>query len=447
MGGVVGVESSVGEGSEFWFTATFGVLASLPDSPGPVCLEGVPVLIVDDDATNRAVLSAQLVAKGMEVTEAANAFDALGRLESSRDKGRPFGLAILDMNMPEMDGEALCKTIRAHGEHQDLPLMLMSSVARRGDAKKAREMGFSAYLPKPVSQSDLYDGIATVLGRLPSPSPQPLVTKHRLRELRHDDVRVLLVEDNFTNQQVAKGILEKLGCRADVAVNGLEAVEALTSQNYDLVFMDVQMPEMDGYEATRAIRSESSVTLNRDIPIVAMTAHAMRGDREKCLAVGMNDYITKPIDPDRVADTLAQWLSKPPTPIAEDDRELKVSSVGVDNSNVPSTVVFDHKALRRRLLNDDDLMREVLRGFLGDMGANITRLETSADALDFGAVREQAHKIRGAAANVGGMALSAAAYEVERAGEFGVVADINRVVATVRGQFKQFGVAAEEIIP
>ena len=200
---------------------------------------------------------------------------------------------------------------------------MMTSLGKRGDAKRLEAIGFSAYLTKPVKQSQLYDCLATVLGGGAAPAKTPetaLVTRHTLHEARRRKVRILLAEDNLTNQQVALGILEKLGFRADAVANGREAIQALETIPYDIVFMDVQMPVMDGFEATRAIRSGKTGVPNPRIPIIAMTAHAMKGDRERCLEAGMDDYVSKPIAPQALAEALEKWVDtaqeQPPVSIA-----------------------------------------------------------------------------------------------------------------------------------
>jgi len=190
-------------------------------------------------------------------------------------------------------------------------LVLMTSLGHRGDARQMEEIGFAAYLVKPVRQSDLFDSLSTVLARSPvSHAAQRIVTRHVVREMRRGAVRVLLAEDNVTNQQVALGILKKLGLRADAVADGSEAIRSLETIPYGLVLMDVQMPEMDGFEATRRIRDPRSAVLHHGIPIIAMTAHAMQGDRERCLDAGMDDYVTKPISPQALAEALDRWLPR-----------------------------------------------------------------------------------------------------------------------------------------
>ena len=216
------------------------------------------------------------------------------------------------MQMPGMDGAALARIIKTDEKLRDTRLVLCSSLGQRGDAKRMQEIGFAAYLTKPVRHREIIDCLSAVLlaGTAVAQQSQPIVTRHTIREMRRGVVRILLAEDNITNQQVALGILKKLGLRADAVANGKEAVKALETLPYDLVLMDVQMPEMNGLEATRHIRNLQSAVRNHRIPIIAMTAGAMQGDREKCLEAGMNDYVSKPVSPQALAEALDKWLPR-----------------------------------------------------------------------------------------------------------------------------------------
>ena len=307
MGGTIGVESVPGKGSTFWFTVR---VARRPVPPTAkqvnlAELRRLRVLGVDDNATNRALLAGQLGAWGMHVECVANAFHALERLRMARREGRPYDLAILDHQMPDMDGMALARAIKSDPTLAAAPLVLLTSVSYRGGAEEALHAGFSAFLLKPIRQSQLYDCIATVMGMSSEPAPQRLITSHTLAEAP-SPARVLVAEDNAVNQRLAARMLEKRGCRVDVVANGLEAVEAVTRIAYDCVFMDCQMPEMDGYVATSMIRQREALMGTR-IPIIAMTANAMEGDRERCLAAGMDDYISKPVEPHELAAAIQKW--------------------------------------------------------------------------------------------------------------------------------------------
>jgi len=314
MGGEIGVVSEEGHGSEFWFTARFAKQAGQKRTIPPAWISGVHVLVVDNDATNREVLMAQLTAWGVRSEEAPDGPTALQALYLARNAGDPFPVAILGMQMPGMDGATLGRIIKADEKLRDTRLVLCSSLGQRGDAKRMQEIGFAAYLIKPVRHSEILDCLSAVLaGTDAAQHAQPIVTRHTIREMRRGGVRILLAEDNITNQQVAVGIMKKLGLRTDAVANGAEAVTALETLPYDLVLMDVLMPVMDGLEATRAIRNPQSAVRNHQIPIIAMTAGAMQGDREKCIEAGMNDYVSKPIYPQALAEALDKWLPKEPT--------------------------------------------------------------------------------------------------------------------------------------
>jgi len=315
MGGTIGVESTHGEGSTFWFTVR---LAKRPvPSTAPRVdvteLRRLRVLGVDDNATNRALLVAQFSAWDMHVDCVANGSRALECLRIAHRDARPYDLAILDHQMPDMDGMTLARAIKSDPVLATLPLVLLTSVSYRGCAGEAQHAGFSAFLLKPIRQSQLYDCITAVIGTATAPSPTRLITRYTLKEAQAQlRARVLVAEDNAVNQKVALRMLEKLGCRVDVVANGREAVEASARIPYQCLFMDCQMPEMDGYEATAVIR-QREVHTGAHIPIIAMTANAMQTDRERCLAAGMDDYISKPVEPQQLATALQKWL-----PLADD---------------------------------------------------------------------------------------------------------------------------------
>jgi len=266
------------------------------------------VLCVDDNATNRALLEAQLPAWGVQVDCVTDGPGALARLRAAHREAHPYALVLLDYQMPAMDGIAVAQAIKADADLARVRLVLLTSFGHRGHRTVAQHGGFDAYLTKPVRQSQLYDCLVTVMASERPSAAAMLVTRHSLAEARaHLRARVLVAEDNVVNQKVAARLLEKLGCRVDVVANGREALEALACMPYDLICMDCQMPEMDGYEATAAIRAHQQRT-ERRVPIIAMTANAMQGDRERCLAAGMDDYVSKPVQSQELAAMLHKWL-------------------------------------------------------------------------------------------------------------------------------------------
>ncbi|MFZ4437775.1 MAG: response regulator [Syntrophales bacterium] len=428
MGGETGVESKEGEGAEFWFTARFA-RQTVDEHPiiSPVGIRGVHVLVVDDNATCRDVLTIQLAAWGVRPQEAPNGPMALQALYMARDAGDPFPVAIVDMQMPGMDGATLARIIKADEKLKNTRLVLCSSLAQRGDAKRMQGIGFSGYLTKPVRYGEIIDCLSAVLAGMTVMEPeQPLVTRHTIREMRLGVVRILLAEDNITNQQVAVGILKKLGLRADAVANGAEALKALEALPYDLVLMDVLMPEMDGLEATRQIRNRQSAVRNHKIPIIAMTANAMQGDREKCIEAGMNDYVSKPISPHALAQALDRWLPQEVTAALKqttDKTEHQAPSVSTKESEAS---VFDKAGMMVRMMDDEDLARTVLGGFLEDLPRLIEALKGDLESGDLPRTERQAHTIKGASANVGGEALRAVAFDMEKAARAG---DLKSVMA------------------
>jgi CheY-like chemotaxis protein len=314
MGGRIWLESpradlaadAPGPGSAFHFTVAMA-LGAAPPRTDPEPLDGVPVLIVDDNATNRTILVEMLRARGMKPLAVENGEATLAALEQARADGCPYPLAILDFHLPDMDGSTLAARIRAQAELRDTHLFMLTPSGQRGDAVRYRELGIEVYLLKPVKPSALFEAIARSLGQ-PAAGLLPL-TRHLLNESRRK-LRVLLAEDNAINQKLAVNLLEKQGHSVTVANDGNEAVAAVEDGEFDVVLMDVQMPNMSGLEATAAIRALERGT-GRHLPIVAMTAHAMKGDEERCLAAGMDGYISKPIQPDHMMDVIAQITSPP----------------------------------------------------------------------------------------------------------------------------------------
>jgi len=447
MGGEIGIVSVEGQGSEFWFTARFAKQAERehPLAP-PAEIRGVHVLVVDDNATNREVLTVQLAAWGVRSEEAPNGPLALQALYLAQDAGDPFQVAILDMEMPGMDGAALARVIKTDEKLKDTRLVLCSSLGQRGDAKRMQEIGFAAYLVKPVRHREIIDCLSAVMAGTAATEPEQfLVTRHTIREMRRGVVRILLAEDNITNQEVAVGILKKLGLRADAVANGAEAVKALETIPYDLVLMDVQMPEMDGLEATRQIRNPQSAVRNHQIPVIAMTAHAMQGDREKCLEAGMNDYVSKPISSQALVEALEKWLPKEPAATTGQitGKPEEAAAVSVEE---PDTQVFDKADMMARLMGDEDLARRVVAVFLEDIPRQIEVLKGYREAGDVASAELQAHSIKGASGNVGGEALRAVAFELEKAAKNGDLESVTARLPELELQFSRLKKSLNEFI-
>jgi signal transduction histidine kinase/DNA-binding response OmpR family regulator len=315
MRGRMWIESEVGRGTKFHFTVRFGVADSEAIEVGtvapPEILRGTRVLIVDDNSTNRRILDGMLKRWEMRSTSVANGEEALAQLSAAQETGDPHALILTDMHMPNMDGFTLIEQIRQKTELSAAIIMMLTSAGHRGDAARCNELGVAAYLLKPIRQSELREAIARALGAGQQRGAIPLITRYSLQDARDPTatLRVLLAEDNAVNQRLATRLLEKRGHRVTVTANGLEALDALEKGTYDLVLMDLQMPEMDGLQATAALRAREKHN-GTHVHVVALTAHAMKGDRERCLAAGMDGYLSKPIRPQELDDLLASYLSR-----------------------------------------------------------------------------------------------------------------------------------------
>jgi PAS domain S-box-containing protein len=314
MGGSIHVDSTPGEGSEFWFTAVFERQPEGKEQPIgiPEDIRGKHVLIVDDNATNRHILRDLLKRWGCRCDEVPGGREALESLTAAVERNTPFDMALVDMQMPHMDGAMLGHRIKKTPAIAETVLIMMTSMGDRGDAKLFSEIGFAAYLTKPVKHTQLFECLTTVMGiskQSDRGASKPIVTRHSLAEGKKQMFKILLAEDNLVNQKVASILLKRLGYQADIVNNGKEAIAALEKTFYHIVLMDCQMPELDGYGATAEIRSPDSKVIDPRVPIIALTANAMKGDRDKCIAAGMDDYLSKPVNSSELADMLDRYLS------------------------------------------------------------------------------------------------------------------------------------------
>jgi len=320
MQGEIGVESEIGKGSKFWFTVILEKQFKGEYQETyiiPVNIQNSHILIIDDNQTNQKILAAYLDQWGCRNAVASSGKEALLKLYHAIENNDPYDAALVDMMMPHMDGEELGRKIKNDPKITKTKLLMLTSLGHRGDANRLKAIGFSGYLVKPVKPSVLFDTLITTLGKSVDKAlkTEQLVTRHSLADdsiqikTEGGKARILLAEDNIVNQKVALKLLEKLHYLADSVANGKEALEALSRLPYDAVLMDCQMPEMDGYEATKEIRRIENQ--EKHIPIIAMTAHAMKSDKEKCLKAGMDDFITKPVDPKALGEVLHKWITKP----------------------------------------------------------------------------------------------------------------------------------------
>ncbi len=435
MGGDIGASSAPHQGAEFWFTAQFRLPASPPKQlrPLPENLAGKRVLAVDDNATHLEILTHQLTRWGMQVVAQDNAPAALETLKAFRQTDRLFDLVITDMQMPEMDGVALGQAIQADAALRHIPLVILSSLGRPGDARRFGDTGFAAYLNKPVRALELYETLLVVISDEDACSAdRAITTRHSARDtLRHCvslprlKGHVLVAEDNPVNQQVTLGILNKMGLTTNVACDGTEALRAWQTTPYDLILMDVEMPQMDGLEATRGIRrQEMEMQDARRVPIVAMTAHALQGSQEACLTAGMDDFVSKPVRLTVLVDVLARWL---PPEDAENDAQNRLETdsptalapqaepyTEPEATPVPESTEFDPAHLLAAVGNDWELLREILTVFLDDVPRRLELLKASLTRADMDNFRLQAHAIKGAAGNIGAHPLYALTSEMEQ---------------------------------
>jgi CheY-like chemotaxis protein len=411
MGGNIWVESEVNKGSTFHFIACFGLQVGAPSQPlnKQDNLSGLQVLVVDDNATNQRILKEQLTSWGMSPTVVGSGQEALATLQQAADAGAPFSLVLLDAHMPNMDGFAVAESIKQSPTLAKATIMMLTSGGHPKDAARCRELGIASYLTKPIKQSDLLNAIVTVLHSTAAPtrtaSPvSPFLAKS------HYPLHLLLVEDNPVNQRLAVRMLEKRGHSVVVANNGKEALSVLAREPFALVLMDVQMPEMDGFAATKAIRQQEETT-NTHIPIVALTAHAMRGDRERCLAAGMDAYLSKPLQAQQLFEVIEELV-----PHAASGQEVQQ---GGGSEGEPLGRVFDPQVALARVEGDQELLQEIVGLFLVETPELQSAIRESITRHDGRALEQAAHSVKGAVSSFGAQLAHAAALKLEAMGRGG----------------------------
>ncbi len=424
MGGEIGLESEVGKGSTFWFTAVFVKQSGPPkeeifSGESAAGLNGLKVLVVDDNETNRFILTEYLNSWNCQAVQAEGGKAALSLLARAED----WHLILTDFQMPEMDGIELVKTVRAAEAFRHLPIIMLTSVGDVQDDKRWNDIGADAYLLKPIKRDALKKTIRTVLGLSVSENiqraagiPEPETWNVSPRK----NMKILLVEDYPTNQQVVLKHLHQAGYEADIAENGREAVEACRQKHYDLILMDIQMPEMDGFEATKIIRSGVRGPGSEEypeprtshlVPIVAMTAHAVKGYESRCLEAGMNDYIAKPVKRKSLLEIIEQWT------VPEHESRPRGAESDTQPRNPEPAEAMDFQKALEEFENDEEFLNELLDGFLQHLDVQIGRIREALSQGDADIVRREAHSIKGGAANLSADMLSEIAYQLEIEGK------------------------------
>jgi CheY-like chemotaxis protein len=422
MGGEMDVESQPGSGSTFWFTARFEKRpeGATRSAVAPrFDLHGIRVLVVDDNTTNREILHRQVFSWGMTNGMAQDGPSALEALREAAQNDAPFDLAVVDVHMPGMDGLELTRAIKDDPALSAIRLVLLTSI---GDdiGEEARRAGADAWLTKPVKQSQLYDTLAMVMGGQPGEEVSAS-RRSGSSEVTPSDVaqstgrprgRVLLAEDNAVNQKVAVRMLEKLGYRADVAANGLEALEVLSRGRYGAVLMDVQMPEMDGYEATAEIRRREEGS-ERHTPVIAMTANAMQGDREKAIEAGMDDYVSKPVKLEALAGVLKRWVLQEEEAKADTTTSARDAgnSLATTGGSVDVSVLMGLRELQGE--GEPDILDELIELFLDEVPTQLKALREAAHIGETQSVERIAHTLKGSSANMGALRMEALCAELE----------------------------------
>jgi two-component system, sensor histidine kinase and response regulator len=437
MGGRIGAFSAPGAGSSFWFTVAFEKQPSRPAAvPKRVefALESPRVLVVDDNATSRQLSATLLKSCGCRCEVASEVEFALSALRDAAASGDPFRAALLDWRLPGVDGRELGSRIQAAPELKGIALILMIPLGQECSSDSLRHLGFAAGVTKPLWDASLRDALAVAWrergGNRSSSSP---AVSRSANAVPPAHARVLVVEDNLTNQEVASALLKKLGCEASIARNGLETLEALSQADYDLVLMDCEMPGIDGFETTRRIRSGSTGARNSAIPVIALTANAMKGDRERCLAAQMDDYLAKPIEPGILGEILAKWAGR--------SSQSGRTKVPAGEAQRESEIVFEREKLTARLSGDETSSRKVVSGFLQDAPLQLLKLKALIERNDAVGAGAQAHQLKGAAVTVSAPAVSRLSQQIQLALAAGQFQGAAELLAELEAQLEKFQAA------
>jgi len=434
MGGQIGLDSSPGVGSTFWFTLPFekqpaAKIHTAPLQFGPAGVKGLHILGVDDNETNRMILARIVEGFGCRIETTSSGVEALKILRDSYQMDDPFGIVLLDMDMPGMDGEQTAREILSDPRCRDTRIIILASVRRREDARRLKSLGCSGYLIKPLKQKMLFNALVDATGKeLAKPGTGRLVARLELIEAKRQGKRILLAEDNHINQKLAAALLSRAGFIVETADNGLQAVEKVQKEEYSAVLMDVQMPEMDGFEATRRIRQWEAG--RHHIPVIAMTAHALKEDRERCLSVGMDDYVAKPLEPQALLNTLDRWAVGGAADTgggkSRRSRSKKKPAGGLEgvlgdgkpplSNDELDRIPLNLQSALPRFNNDRRFFEEMCKEFIEHLQTRIDSLKHAVENQDRETIMRDAHNLKGVSASFSAVPLSNLAAELERLG-------------------------------
>jgi two-component system sensor histidine kinase/response regulator len=444
MGGEIGVESEPGKGSTFRFTVCMGRCreegSRLPS--GSETLKGVKLLLVDDNSSSLLMLSHHTLSWGMRVDTAGTGRDALDMIRCATGEA-PYELLVVDMKMPEMDGIEILRAVRDDSSIGSLPVVMLTHCGRHGEIRAAQEAGVTVCLNKPVDYKRLHHSLVTAIiwavGKTVA-GEQGISRGERAKF----DARILVAEDNQVNQDIILHMLKRIGCRVMLVENGQQAVDAAADGEFDLVFMDCQMPVMDGFTAARTIRGGESGEKSGEgkgchLPIVALTANALAGDRELCLAAGMDDYLSKPFELDQLQAVIERWLSGKIASSAQ-------SGSLVNSPNGNAVAVFNREKLLERLGGEDEHLRRLVGKFVTTTANRLYELRESMDQCNREGIRLHAHSIKGAASSIGAEMLQGVSRQIEEASTTGVGGEITDLYAALEEAYASFKAVAGELI-